>query len=70
MQHTYQIELSLSNCNSVPAVSPTIWKENFFFLNDCNCKRQVIFYGILITDKFRLATKEEWGKGKHTSALQ
>lgn len=32
MQHTYQIKLSLSSCSSVPAVSPAIWKEKYFFL--------------------------------------
>lgn len=27
MQHTYQIELSLSGCSSIPAISPVIWEE-------------------------------------------
>lgn len=43
MQRTYRIRLSLSSCSSIPAISPAIWKENFF-LSDCNCKRQVLFY--------------------------
>lgn len=44
MQHTYQIKLSLSSCSSVPAVSPAICKNKYFFFNVSNWKIGVLLY--------------------------